>query len=74
MVVLKPVVSDLLSGFSYQDGKLYVTFGDDRTEYVYYDVDEMTYDEMLASPDPDGYFGYRIQGFFDYTRLDCIRL
>lgn len=56
------VSSSTINSVGYEDGNLYVEFSRGRTTYVYYDVSELTYKELLFSDHAGEYLAEHVKG------------
>lgn len=55
------VSSSTIDSVGYEDGNLYVEFSRGRTTYVYYDVSELTYKELLFSDHAGEYLAKHVK-------------
>ena len=63
-----PVVSSNLSSAGYENGNLYITFHGNRT-YVYFDVPEYVYTELLNAESKGKYHARFIKNSYRYQQL-----
>ena len=61
-------------GYDYDDEELFVRFLDRNKDagplYVYYDVPEYVYEELMGAPSHGHYLATRIKWIYNYERLD----
>lgn len=62
-----PVESSNIQSIGWEDMELYITFNSAIT-YVYYDVPEEVFEEMLDAPSQGKYFHANIKGKYDYDK------
>jgi len=62
-----PVESSNIASIGWENMELYITFNFGAT-YVYYDVPEEVFEEMLDAPSKGKYFHANIKGKYDYDK------
>lgn len=62
------VESSIISGVRWVDGNLYIRFNA-GSMYVYYDVHEETYEQLVNAPSKGEFFVSNIKGKYEYSRL-----
>lgn len=63
-----PVVSSNLQAVGYEDSKLFITFNSGAT-YVYLNVPEYEYKNLLAAPSKGQYHAQNIKNAYQYQRV-----
>ena len=67
MIKIKVVSSNVVA-IGYEDNKLYVDYK--SGSYVYYDVPQNLYTELLAAESKGKFMWAKVKGRYDYSRLE----
>ena len=68
-VEMNEVTSTFIYSLGYGDGNLVIKFRNDGAIYVYYDVPEEVYNELLSAESIGSYFNDNIKGIYQY---ECV--